>query len=68
MSRKRVLERRNYGSIPHLLDSKLGAHDKYLHEGQDAIIRRGGRDKHDALYASLKLDGTNVGVVLLGCV
>ena len=28
-------------------------------------MRRGGRDRHDRLYASLKLDGTNVGVVLL---
>ncbi len=62
MSRPRPLAHRNYGSIPHLQGSKLGAHDKFLHEGQDAIVRRGGRDRHDRVYASLKLDGTNVGV------
>lgn len=58
----KVLTGRNYGSIPHLLDSKLGDHDKYIHKGQDAIIRKGGRDKHDIVHVSLKLDGTNVGV------
>lgn len=61
--RKKVIQGRNYGSIPHLLNSKLGKHDKFLHEGQDAIIRSGGRDKHDIVIVSLKLDGTNVGVV-----
>lgn len=63
---KKAISGRNYGSIPHLLDSKLGDHDKYIHEGQDAIIRKGGRDKHDAVYVSLKLDGTNVGVARKG--
>ncbi len=61
----KLIPNRNYGSIAHLQGSKLGDHDKYLHEGQDDIIRRGGRDRHDAIYASLKLDGTNVGVVLI---
>ncbi len=61
----KVIPRRNYGSIPHLHGSKLGEHDRYLQEGQNAIIHKGGRDKHDELYVSLKLDGTNVGVVLL---
>ena len=62
----KVISGRNYGSIPHLLDSKLGFHDRYLDPGQDRIIRRGGRDRHDVVTASLKLDGTNVGVVKLG--
>jgi hypothetical protein len=57
---------KNYGSIPHLLDSKLGKHDKYLHKGQDAIIRKGGRNRHDMVHASLKIDGTNVGVLRQG--
>ena len=65
MPPEKVIPRRNYGSVPHLLGSRLGAHDKYLDPGQDAIVRRGGRDRHDRPYASLKLDGTNVGVVLL---
>ena len=54
---------RNYGSIPHLLDSKLGHHDKFIDPGQDRIIRAGGRDRHDTVLISLKLDGTNVGVL-----
>ena len=65
MPPKKVIPYRNYGSIAHLLDSRLGAHDKYLDPGQDAIVRRGGRDRYDTIYASLKLDGTNVGVALL---
>lgn len=61
--RNKIIPGRNYGSIPHLSDSKLGKHDKYIHEGQERIIREGGRDKHDVVIVSLKLDGTNVGVV-----
>lgn len=53
---------RNYGSIPHLSTSKVGEHDKYVHEGQERIILNGGRDKHDRITVTLKLDGTNVGV------
>lgn len=62
----KVLQGRNYGSIPHLLNSKLGEHDKYIHKGQDAIIRNGGRDRHDLVHVSLKVDGTNVGVLRRG--
>lgn len=61
--RKKPLAGRNYGSIPHLIGSSLGKHDRYIHEGQDAIIRAGGRDKRDEIIVSLKLDGTNVGVM-----
>lgn len=63
MKPEKLLPGRNYGSVPHLLGSKLGEHDNYLHEGQDAIIRRGGRDRHDRLYVTVKLDGTNVGIL-----
>lgn len=62
-NRKKPIVGKNYGSIPHLSDSKLGKHDKFIHEGQERIIRNGGRDQHDAVIVSLKLDGTNVGVV-----
>lgn len=60
---QKILKGRNYGSIPHLSDSKLGEHDKYAEPGQEKIIRTGGRDKHDRVFVSLKLDGTNVGVL-----
>jgi len=59
----KLIEGRNYGSIPHLSDSKIGEHDKYLHFGQKKIIREGGRDRHDEMIVSLKLDGTNVGIL-----
>lgn len=59
----KLITGRNYGSIPHLSDSKLGEHDKYIHPGQERIIRSGGRDKHDEVIVSIKLDGTNVGVL-----
>lgn len=61
----KVIAGKNYGSIPHLHGSQLGKHDRFLHEGQDRIIRKGGRDRHDRVIVSLKLDGTNVGVIKL---
>ena len=60
---KKHLPGRNYGSIPHLIDSHLGHHDKFIDPGQHNIILRGGRDRHDEVLVSLKLDGTNVGVL-----
>lgn len=60
--RTKIIQGKNYGSIPHLSNSKVGEHDKYLTSGQEAIILNGGRDKHDRLTVTLKLDGTNVGI------
>lgn len=60
--RTKAIHGKNYGSIPHLSTSKLGKHDRFIHEGQEQIILNGGRDKHDRITVTLKLDGTNVGV------
>lgn len=56
------LNRKNYGSIPHLLGSKLGATDKYIHEGQHRILTEKTRDKHDFVIVTEKYDGSNVGI------
>ena len=59
---KKPLGIKNYGSIPHLSCSKLGEHDKYITEGQEAILTIKKRDKHDKILVFEKYDGSNVGV------
>jgi hypothetical protein len=53
---------RNYGSIAHLSNSKLGEHDKFIHIGQEKILTEKTRDKHDKIYVFEKYDGSNVGI------
>lgn len=52
----------NYGSIPHLSNSKLGEHDKFIHIGQEKILTEKTRDKHDKIFVFEKYDGSNVGI------
>jgi len=54
--------RKNYGSIPHLHNSKLGEGDCFIGEGQDRILTLKARDKHDNILVFEKYDGSNVGV------
>ena len=54
--------RKNYGSIPHLHNSKLGKGDYYIGEGQERILTKKARDKHDNILVFEKYDGSNVGV------
>lgn len=54
--------RKNYGSIPHLHNSKLGEGDHYIIEGQERILTKKARDKHDNILVFEKYDGSNVGV------
>lgn len=53
---------KNYGSIPHLSSSKLGEKDYFIHEGQERILTKQKRDKHDKILVFEKYDGSNVGV------
>ena len=53
---------KNYGSIPHLSSSKLGEMDHFIHEGQERILTKKKRDKHDTILVFEKYDGSNVGV------
>lgn len=56
------LNRKNYGSIPHLSSSKLGDGDHYISEGQEKILTFKKRDKNDEIFVFEKYDGSNVGV------
>lgn len=59
------LGHRNYGSIPHLPCSRMGPGDHSIHDGQAEICTVRPRDKHDRIWVTEKLDGSNVGVVLI---
>lgn len=56
---------KNYGTIPHLEGSRVTPADKHCHEGQTRIATAKARDRHDDVILTEKLDGSNVGVVLL---
>jgi hypothetical protein len=56
------LGRKNYGSIPHLPNSRKGPGDHSCHLGQAKIATVQTRDKHDEVIVQEKLDGSNVGI------
>lgn len=56
------LNRKNYGSIPHLSNSKLGTGDHFIEKGQERILTEKVRDKHDEIFVFEKYDGSNVGI------
>ena len=60
------LGQKSYGSIGHLPGSRRGPGDHGVHEGQGRICMVKTRDKHDIVFVEEKLDGSNVGVALLG--
>lgn len=53
---------KNYGSIPHLSNSKLGTGDHFIEKGQERILTEKPRDKHDVIIVTEKYDGSNVGI------
>jgi ATP-dependent RNA circularization protein (DNA/RNA ligase family) len=53
---------KNYGSIGHLSNSKLGSGDHHINEGQEKILTIKKRDRHDTIYVYEKYDGSNVGI------
>lgn len=59
------LNKKAYGSIPHLPGSRLGPGEHFLEPGMVKIVTETGRDKWDKVYVEEKLDGSNVSVVLL---
>lgn len=59
------LGRKNYGSIPHLPESRLGPADHTAQPEQAAIATVRERED-DIVIVTEKLDGSNVGVVRLG--
>lgn len=54
--------KKSYGSIPHLIGSRLGPGDHHAGPGQVRIATEKLRDKHDIVYVQEKLDGGNVGI------
>lgn len=62
MKTEKPLGIKNYGSIPHLPNSRIGEGDHHCHEGQDKIATVKKRDKNDEIIVQEKLDGSNVGV------
>jgi hypothetical protein len=55
---------KNYGSIGHLPNSRMGPGDHHVHDGQMKICLEKQRDKNDLILVTEKLDGTNVGVAM----
>lgn len=62
---ERVNGIKGYGSIPHLPGSRRGPADRGLSDGQAAILTERTRDRHDCVMVQEKLDGSNVGAVML---
>lgn len=62
---RKPLGRKAYGSIPHLPGSRLGSGDHHIEYGQARIATEKLRDKHDQLFVTEKLDGSNVSVAKL---
>lgn len=52
------LGRKAYGSIGHLLSSRVGPGDHHVHKGQDRICTEKARDKRDRIIVQEKLDGS----------
>jgi hypothetical protein len=59
------LGRKNYGSIGHLPNSRIGPGDHRVPDGQADICCKQLRDKHDRIIVTEKLDGSNCGVALI---
>lgn len=60
------LGRKAYGSIGHLPESRLGPGDHKVTDGQARIACIKTRDRHDRVYVTEKLDGSNVAVARVG--
>lgn len=56
------LGQKAYGSIPHLIGSRLGSGDHHVEPGQARIATEKARDKYDTVFVTEKLDGGNVAV------
>lgn len=59
---RKPLGMKAYGSIPHLIGSRMGPGDHHAHAGQVAICTESVRDRHDRVIVTEKLDGSCVAV------
>lgn len=65
MSNQKPLGFKNYGSIGHLPCSRMGSGDHAVPQGMADIATRKTRDRHDRVWVTEKLDGSNTGVALI---
>jgi len=69
VTERKPLKIKNYGTIPLLPNSRITPADKHCHEGQARIATEKVRNRHDEVIVQEKLDGSNVGILLLhGCI
>lgn len=62
MKEVKPLGKRAYGSIAHLIGSRVGPGEHYITEGQVKICTEKTRDRHDVVIVQEKLDGSCVSV------
>jgi hypothetical protein len=60
---EKIIGIKNYGSIGHLPNSRLGEGDHHISEGQASILTEKTRDYKDLIIVQEKLDGANVGIL-----
>ncbi len=60
------LGRKNYGSIGHFAGSRTSENDFHVGEAQCKLLTDKTRDRYDLIIVQEKLDGSNVGVALVG--
>jgi len=65
-NKTKPLNRKAYGSIPHLPGSRMGPGDHHCHEGQKTICTEKARDKFDRVIVTEKLDGSCTAVANIG--
>jgi len=66
---QKPINRKNYGSIGHLPNSRMGSGDHHVHEGQARIATKSIKDKSGKIREVIvqeKLDGSNVGIARVG--
>lgn len=63
MTGEKPLGIKAYGSIPHLIGSRMGPGDKHVDPGMARIATERARDKYDSVLVQEKLDGSCTAVV-----
>lgn len=63
--RNKPLNQKCYGSIPHIIGSRLGEGDHHINQKQQDIVLKKTRSGDDLVIVQEKLDGSNVAVLKL---
>lgn len=65
MHETKLLNQKCYGSIPHIIGSRLGEGDHHINQSQQDLVLKKTRDGNDLVIVQEKLDGSNVAVLKL---